>query len=67
MTGCLLVRESPPRQVDKKSGVLEVEEKGVWGSQGKNAEVACHSLFQWEHTAIETHALLVECKVVRLL
>ena len=27
------MRESIPRQVDKKSGVLE-EEKGVWGSQG---------------------------------
>ena len=27
------VRESIPRQVDKKSGVPE-EEKGVWGSQG---------------------------------
>ena len=29
----LLMRESIPRQVDKKSGVPE-EEKGVWGSQG---------------------------------
>ena len=28
----LFVSESPPRQVDKKSGVLEVEKKGVWGS-----------------------------------
>ena len=27
------MRESIPRQVDKKSGVPE-EEKGVWGSQG---------------------------------
>ena len=27
------VRESIPRQVDKKSGVPK-EEKGVWGSQG---------------------------------
>ena len=29
----LKMRESIPRQVDKKSGVPE-EEKGVWGSQG---------------------------------
>ena len=34
MTDYLLVRESLPRQVDKKSGVLEEEEKEVWGSQG---------------------------------
>ena len=27
------LRESIPRQVDKKSGVPE-EEKGIWGSQG---------------------------------
>ena len=27
------MKESIPRQVDKKSGVPE-EEKGVWGSQG---------------------------------
>ena len=27
------MRESIPRQVDKKSGVPE-EEKGIWGSQG---------------------------------
>ena len=27
------VRESTPRQFDKKSGVLE-EERGVWNSQG---------------------------------
>ena len=26
--------ESIPRQVDKKSGVPEDEEKGAWGSQG---------------------------------
>ena len=31
----LLMWESIPRQVDKKSGVPE-EEKGVWGSQGGN-------------------------------
>ena len=29
------LRESIPRQVDKKSRVLE-EEKGVWGSQSKD-------------------------------
>ena len=29
----LMLRESIPRQVDKKSGVPEME-KGVWGSQG---------------------------------
>ena len=29
----LLMRESVPRQVDKKSGVPK-EEKGIWGSQG---------------------------------
>ena len=34
VTDYLLVRESLPRQVDKKSGVLEEEEKEVWGSQG---------------------------------
>ena len=28
-----VVRESIPRQVDKKSGDIE-EEKGAWGSQG---------------------------------
>ena len=27
------MRESVPRQIDKKSGVPE-EEKGIWGSQG---------------------------------
>ena len=30
-----LLRESIPRQVDRKSGVPE-EEKGVWGSQGED-------------------------------
>ena len=29
----ILLRESIPRQIDKKSGVAK-EEKGVWGSQG---------------------------------
>ena len=29
------MRESIPRQVDKKSGVPE-EEKGVWGSQSRD-------------------------------
>ena len=28
------MRESVPRQVDKKSGFHTEEEKGVWGSQG---------------------------------
>ena len=29
-----VLRESIPREVDKKSGVPEEEKKGVWGSQG---------------------------------
>ena len=31
----MVLRESIPRQVDKKSGVSE-KEKGVWDSQGEN-------------------------------
>ena len=31
----MVLRESIPRQVDKKSGVSE-KEKGVWGSQGED-------------------------------
>ena len=32
--GIIVVRESIPRQVDKKSGVPEEEVIGVWKSQG---------------------------------
>ena len=32
------MRESIPRQVDKKPGVPE-EQKGVWGSQGGEVEI----------------------------
>ena len=44
MTDYLLVRESLPRQVDKKSGVLEEEEKEVWGSQGGRKDKHLFSL-----------------------
>ena len=41
----LMLRESIPRQVDKKSGVPE-EERGVWNSQrgGKDKLFFLHSL-----------------------
>ena len=26
---------------------FELNKKNIWGSQGKNTEVACHSLLQW--------------------
>ena len=36
---CLYMRESIPRQVNKKSGVPK-EEKGVWGSQSRDRGLA---------------------------
>ena len=37
------MRESIPRQVDKKSGVPK-EERGVWGSQGGGKDILFFSL-----------------------
>ena len=51
------MRESIPRQVDKKSGVLE-EERGGWSSQGGEKD-KCPLFFFFSFLSLSLHSLVL--------
>ena len=51
------MRESVPRQVDKKSGFHTEEEKGVWGSQGGDKGLECSRRKKGQTFFVPLHSL----------